>query len=228
MEFDIYIYPEKSGKASGIRIPWLPSEIECDFGDIRVASYEILDQGPIDIPTGSNLGRFSWSSIFPGEMHDDLPFLKGDWQDPGIYRTKLNEWKRKGTDLKVIITGTKINHKVRCEKFTYRYTGGHGDISYDLTLKVRRYAQITTVKPTTNKPKNKPKKDTTKAPTTYTIKSGDTLWGIATKYLKSGTKWKEIYNLNKSIIESTAKKYGKKSSDGGHWIYPGCKIKIPK
>ena len=37
----------------------------------------------------------------------------------------------------------------------------------------------------------------------------------------------EIYNANKSIIESTAKKYGKKSSSNGHWIYPGCKLTIP-
>ena len=63
--------------------------------------------------------------------------------------------------------------------------------------------------------------------TDYTIKSGDTLWGIAQKYLGSGTKNTEIYNANAEIIESTAKKYGKSSSNNGWWIYPGVTIKIP-
>lgn len=30
----------------------------------------------------------------------------------------------------------------------------------------------------------------------YTVKSGDTLWGISKKYLGSGTKWKKIAELN--------------------------------
>jgi len=35
---------------------------------------------------------------------------------------------------------------------------------------------------------------------TYTVKKGDSLWKIAEKYLGSGSKWKEIYNLNKKVI----------------------------
>lgn len=61
----------------------------------------------------------------------------------------------------------------------------------------------------------------------YTVKSGDCLWKISRKFYGTGTKWKTIYNANKSIIESTAKKYGKKSSSNGHWIYPGTKLIIP-
>ena len=55
----------------------------------------------------------------------------------------------------------------------------------------------------------------------YTVKSGDTLWGIAKQQYGSGSKWQKIYSTNKDIIESTAKKYGKKNSDNGHWIYTG-------
>ena len=31
----------------------------------------------------------------------------------------------------------------------------------------------------------------------------------------------------KDIIEETAKKRGMKSSDNGHWIFPGVKLSIP-
>lgn len=47
---------------------------------------------------------------------------------------------------------------------------------------------------------------------TYTVKKGDTLWDIAKKYLGSGSRWKEIYNLS-GLTKQT--------------IYAGQKLKIP-
>ena len=37
---------------------------------------------------------------------------------------------------------------------------------------------------------------------TYTVKKGDCLWNIAKKMLGSGSRWTEIYNLNKAVIGS--------------------------
>lgn len=48
--------------------------------------------------------------------------------------------------------------------------------------------------------------------TTYTVQKGDTLWGIAKKYLGNGSRWKEIYNLS-GLTSQT--------------IYAGQKLKIP-
>lgn len=62
---------------------------------------------------------------------------------------------------------------------------------------------------------------------TYTIVSGDTLWKISTKELGSGAKYMQIYNANKSVIESAAKSHGKSSSSNGHWIWPGTVLTIP-
>lgn len=47
---------------------------------------------------------------------------------------------------------------------------------------------------------------------TYTVKKGDTLWDIAKKYLGSGSRWKEIYNLSGMTSQT---------------IYAGQKLKIP-
>lgn len=61
----------------------------------------------------------------------------------------------------------------------------------------------------------------------YTVVAGDTLWGIAKKFYGTGTKYSVIYEANVELIESTAKAHGKKSSDNGHWIWPGEILTIP-
>lgn len=63
--------------------------------------------------------------------------------------------------------------------------------------------------------------------TQYTIVSGDTLWGIARRFLGKGVRYVEIYNLNKDVIEAAAKAHGKSSSSNGHWIWPGTVLTIP-
>lgn len=62
----------------------------------------------------------------------------------------------------------------------------------------------------------------------YTVVSGDTLWGIAKQFYGSGTKYSVIYNANAETIEAAAKSHGKKSSDNGHWIYAGTTLTIPE
>ena len=50
----------------------------------------------------------------------------------------------------------------------------------------------------------------------YTIKSGDTLWAIASKFLGNGSKYPEIFEANREVIEDPDK------------IFPGQKIRIPR
>lgn len=61
----------------------------------------------------------------------------------------------------------------------------------------------------------------------YTIVKGDTLWKIAEKTLGTRTRYAEIYDLNKDVIEEKAKARGKKDSSHGHWLTPGTVLQIP-
>ncbi len=53
-------------------------------------------------------------------------------------------------------------------------------------------------------------------PEYYVIKSGDTLWGIAAEFLGNGSKYPEIFEANREVIEDPDK------------IFVGQKIRIPK
>ena len=58
----------------------------------------------------------------------------------------------------------------------------------------------------------------------HTVRSGDTLWDIARKYYGSGTKWRKIWEANKSMLIARDKRNTKSP---GHWIYPSQVLTIP-
>lgn len=110
--------------------------------------------------------------------------------------------------------------------------------AYDIkvSLKFKQYVSYGTLKkvvvnptPTTPTPTPTPSQPTKPADESkkYTVKRGDCMWNIARKFYGCGAKWKIIYNANKDYVEATARKYGRRSSCGGWWIYPGMVLTIP-
>ena len=223
MSVDIYIR-EKDGNRE-IRIPILPEKIVCESGEKKFITYDIMNRGEVAVPSGTALSTISWESEFPGETSKTDPRIHGNWQPPKTYHNILEDWKEKGIALNIMVTGYPINTDVYLKKYVATLTGAFGGISYDLEFLEFRDITIKTTTTTTTETttSNRP----TSTASTYTIKSGDTLWGIANKFYGSGLKWKTIYDANKDIIEATAKSHGLKSSNNGHWIYAGVTLTIP-
>jgi nucleoid-associated protein YgaU len=70
----------------------------------------------------------------------------------------------------------------------------------------------------------------TQPESTYTVVSGDTLWGIANHYYGSGHLWRNIYDSNAETIRLAAEenKFGERhAAQPGHWIFPGTVLVIP-
>lgn len=134
------------------------------------------------------------------------------WKSPNECVKILNDYMFNETVLTLIVTETWINVDVTISSFQPRPVGAYGNVEYSITFVQKKPLKIYStneLKIAAFVRKTKPRASSSSNGGNYTVVSGDTLWGIASKKLGSGTKWTTIYDANKDTIESTAKKHGK-------------------
>lgn len=144
-------------------------------------------------------------------------------------------------------TGVEENLKVTLEDYTITEEAENGfDLNIDINLKQWRDYRTKTVQINIPEPVTKsaqkeaaalyaqqhipelviletrPAESAPKAKTHKVVK-GDTLWGIAKKYLGNGSRYPEIYSLNQEIID----KRNKGTGNSKYTIYPEQIFAIP-
>ncbi len=226
---EIILKPLDGG--SRFEFPSLPSEITVEDG-ASYQTYKIISIGEVKIPKGTNCKSVSWESTFFGPSKK-RELMMQDYMAPKRCVRRLEQFHDEGTPLQVLLTGVGLNVDMTISSFQWKPFGGHGSIKYSITfseykeldIKVSKNA-VTTATP--NSSSDTPE-ERTEAPAakTYTVVSGDSLCKIARKNLGSEASWTKIYDANSEVIEAAAKKYGKSSSDHGHWIYPGTTLTLP-
>lgn len=229
---DIRLIP--AGNGSCFTFPALPEKIQGKYG-ARYQSFDILSQGTVKVPRGTDVAEFTWDGVFFGESKKNEVIVKsGDWKQPGECVGILYNFMKNETVLNLIVTETWINLDVTISSFQPRAVGAFGNIEYSISFVQKKPLNIYT----TNElqiaafVKTRPREDSGTGIATggssYTVVSGDTLWGIAARKLGGGSKWPAIYNANVDTIEAEAKKHGKENSENGHWIWPGEVLVIPE
>lgn len=223
-----------AGNGSKFTFPALPEKVQGKYG-AKYQSFDIISQGTVKVPKGTDVAEFTWDGVFFGESKRNEPIVKkNSWKEPNECVKILNNFMKNETVLNLIVTETWINVDVTISLFQPRPAGAYGNVEYSITFVQKKPLQIYTtdelkiakfVKKT--KPRNDSGGSSGGGGSTYTVVSGDTLWGIASKKLGSGSKWTQIYDANSGTIEAEAKKHGKSSSDHGHWIWPGEVLTIP-
>ena len=231
------ILKELGSGGSSFTFPSLPEKIDVSR-NAKYQSYDLINGKTYKLPQGKECNEISWSGTFfvEGRYRKDgksLFFPQKDFMKPKECEKTLAQWMKKGKPLKLVVTGTGINLNVTISKLETSREGGYGDMSYSIAFVQYHSLKIYTMKELNRKSGKKGgKKKTESRPAkskggTYTVRQGDTLWGIAHKQLGNSQRWPEIYKLNKKTIEDTAKKYGYADSDNGHWIFPGEKLSLP-
>lgn len=207
-----------------LRFPVNPQELTIQREKL-FETVNIMSLGEVDFPNpGEKVQEITFSSFFPVE-YDSSYCQYASIPDPEEAMAQLEKWAKGQKPVRFIIGGTKINILVTVTANPMIIRGGEpGDIYFDLTLrtwrevKVRTAAELKTTEAVTvtTTPVMTARPDLKPAPKTYTVKSGDSLWAIAQRELGNGSRWGEIYELNKDAI-------GKKPE----LIYSGTELRMP-
>ncbi len=205
----------------------LPEKLNVKY-KAKYQSFDIISEGTIDVPRGSDVVEISWNGEFFGNSKKNLTGVDtANWKEPDACIQTLRNWLNAGTELTLIISGTWINVDVTIASFDATPHGGYGDVSYSITFKKVRTLKIYTAKELKIGKKKKTKSRTKKkssAKKKYVLKKGDTLSKVA---LKNKTTWIDVYYKNKSVIESAARKRGFSDSNRGSRVFAGTKLTIP-
>ena len=214
---------------AGVAMPIAPSKIDVKITN-QNKSISLIDGTEINLLKEAGLTKVSFELLLPNVAY---PFA-GSSQKADYYLSLFERLKIRKGPFQWIINRAMPNGK---RLFHTNLTVGMEDYQiiddvgtgFDVTVKVnlkqwKSYATKTvTLQPATapaEKPKatvDPPTRETSTAPktSTYTVKAGDCLWNIAKKHLGDGSRYIEIYNLNKDKIKNP------------NLIYPGQVLTMP-
>ena len=211
---DLYLTEKDTGTKYALSL--LPDSVKVKEST-GMMSYNFISVGEVKMPNGQKLCQYSWKGVLPGNLLGQRSFVKRQhWREPKELISIFESWRKKGTRLVLMLTETSLNVEVYLSSFDYTMSGGLGDVEYSIAFIEAKDVKIYTVteakqksspKTTNNiqpgtRPESK-KSDTstnTEQTKTYTVKQGDCLWNIAQRLLDNGSRWQEIYDMNREVI----------------------------
>ena len=213
MPYTVYI--------DGLILPIAPSKIDTKFkGNNK--EINLINEGDVNILKLPGLTEFSFDALLPNAKY---PFAVNDTK-PTVFLSKFESLMtgRRPFQLIIIRTNQKneilfaTNIKVSLEEYKVKEDAKEG---FDLvvTLKFLQYRDYGTrvVSIVGNQGTSQTQRSAESAPkqNTHKVVKGDCLWNLAKKYLGDGSRYNEIYELNKDIISDPNK------------IYVGQTLKLP-
>ena len=210
--------------------PSMPERISVSAGS-NYQTYNLMER-KVMIPSGMDIKMVKWSGVFFGRKRRRTVLVQ-EWVSPEECVSYIEDAIQNKQTMNLIVEEAPINLDVTVSSFSYEAAGAFGDIQYTIELREASALKVYTtselnIQPLAKTVETRPEAGTQTAGQSYTVAGGDNLWKIARKfYGGSGSDWQKIYNANAAVIEDTAQKHGKSSSDNGNWIYPGCVLTIP-
>lgn len=192
-------------------MPDTPSSFEFESGR-NVENVDMAQTGETNLPGLLHLFNEQMEFLLPAQS--GRSYAPQEWTGE-TYPTveKLVAWSNAGTVLRLIVTGTSANYPVLLGPVIYGEDDGTNDVKVKLTFYRYRYiGHETTVKTSTGNTGRTSGSSGTQT-TTYTVKHGDTLWGICRKHYGKGSLYPKLARYN--------------HIKNANIIYSGQKIKLP-
>ena len=177
------------------QLPVKPSDYTVSVAH-KNTTVNVITAGDITLRGNTGLKDIPISSFFPAR---DYNFSNNsDRKDPLYYVEKIEECRKSDNLIRVIITGV-LNMECTIESFVWGEQDSTGDIYYTLYLKEYvkpKINKLTKSNPTSTRDTN----GGSSSGKSYTVKSGDSLWGIAKKFYGDGSKYMKIFEANKGKL----------------------------
>ncbi len=191
-----------------ILLPVTPSKIQSKFPNQNRTTH-ILNMGEINLLQSGGLEELTFSILLP-YLHWSFVQMEKEFLPPKYFLDLFRIFKESKKPVSVIIFRQLVdggqlfsgNLEMILEEYVVtEQAGDHGDFWVDMKWKeyrctktlvyqVKEEEQTIQVTPVGNQREGRA------TPQYYTVKSGDTLWGIAKAYLGDGTKYQQIATQN--------------------------------
>ncbi|MDO4295017.1 MAG: LysM peptidoglycan-binding domain-containing protein [bacterium] len=190
----------------------------------------LINGQEINICNPAGLSEISFDALLPAVRY---PFAKYDsgFEMPDYFLGHLESLKNSKKPFSFLVirefpSGDSFfdtNMKVTLEDYSIQEDAKDGfDVTVSISLKQYLYYGVKTITVQEVKKEEtevivEEQRETSNAPVavTYTVQRGDCLWNIAKKQLGKGSRWQEIYQLNKDKINNP------------NLIYPGQVLTLP-
>lgn len=209
----------------GVALPVTPSKISTKIKN-KNKTINLINDGEINILKNTGLTEISFTATIPYVKYH-FSYYPNGFKEATYYLDKIEQLKINKKPFQFICSRTSpaekllfdTNITVSLEDYEIEESAENGQ-SLNVKINLKQYKEYSTKllnfninKKTAAVKKTRPV--TKKIAKTYKVKKGDCLWNISKKMLGSGSRWKEIYNLNKNKIKNP------------NLIYPGQVLTLP-
>lgn len=183
------------GNGGSFELPVNPKELAVMQGSGN-KTINLLNVGEVVIAGNRGPIKMAVNTFLPAS---NSPFYKE--RNPEEIVMKMKQWKNGRQPLRIIVSGTDINAMFLVENMEEQYREGQLDIYINWNFTEYRVLNVpasatTAFSGNVNSSELKERGGVVKTPKKVTVKTGDSLWGLAIRYYGDGRLWKKIAAAN--------------------------------